>query len=338
MLQLTQLYHAAASDLLDAQQLPQMARSMMDSAVKLPNELMQAQLNLLTELVSQQLVPPLDSVLRPLYTSMEVPACALQLIVAACVDLHKVYKDKAAKQQQLKTKNKKKAADSKVAVNSVLLKIVVPADHEEVGVPTGWENGIISMFGSERAGMTSPANICQIMEIAVRNHLIVGKQDATAAALQQSYRPWVPVCGVGVMKLVLEATLLLQGTEPEAGVHHELQRLLHSMIGRAAREDVVVLLEERGELLMQAATLTAPEEWVLGECSDSVPARDRDRMRVDRGNVQEVEFDWLDTLMCLADRIGELCWASCRRGADHSREMALAMRISVRFAIAGNGS
>ena len=310
MLQLTQLYHAAASDLLlDAAKPPQMAGSTMDFAVKLHSELIQVQLNLLTELVSQQLVPPLDSVLRPLYTSMEVPACALQLIVAACVDLYKVYKDKAAQQQQLKTKNKKKAAEAKVAVNPVLLKIVVPADHEEVGVPSGWEKGILSVFGRERAGMSSPANICEIMEIAVRNHLIVGKQDASAAALQQSASPWVPVCGVGVMKLVLEATLLLQGTEPEAGVHHELQNLLHMMIKRAAREDVVVLLRERGELLMQAATLTAPEGWVLGECSDSVPARDRDRMRVERGNVQELAFDWLDTLMCLGDKIGELCWA-----------------------------
>ena len=313
MLQLTQLYHTAAADLLlDAeqfgrqQQQPQMARTVAEFAIELPRVLIRVQHMLLTGLVSQELVPPLDRALQPLYTSLEVPTCALQLIVAACVDLNRVYKDMAAQQQQLKKKNKKKAAEAKVAVNPVLLKLVVPADHEGVGVLTGWEKGVISVFGGGRDGMSSPANICQIMEIVVRNRLIVTEQDASAVAVQHSASTWAPVCGVGAMKLLLEAALLLQGTEPEAGVHHELQNCLHLMIGRAAREDVVVMLRERGELLMQAATLTAPEDWVAGVYCDPVPARDRDRRRVDSGrDVQELKFDWMMTLMFLADRICE---------------------------------
>ena len=314
MLQLTQLYHAAASDLLlhaeqfgMQQQQPEMERSMLELAEDLPRVLIEVQLRLLMELVQQ---PPLDRALRPLYTSMEVPACALQLIVAASVDLHRIYRDMAAQQQQLKKKNKKRAAEAKVAVDPILLKLVVPADHEGLGVPTGWEEGIVSIYGNGRAAISCPANVCQIMEIAIRHHLVFSAEDASAVALQHSASTQSFVCGVGSMKLLLEAALLLQGTEPEAGIHHELQNLLHLMIRRAAREDMVVLLRERGELLMQAATLTAPEEWVAGVCSRPIPAKDRDRMRVIRGgDVQELKFDWMETLMVLADTIGELCWA-----------------------------
>ena len=120
------------------------------------------------------------------------------------------------------------------------------------------------------------------------------------------------VCRLEVMKLVLEAALLLQGTEPEAGLHHQLQHLLNVLVIGASKEDALALLRERGGLLMQAATLSMPEEGLLAGGAREVPMQwQQQQQEAGTSVLKQAENSMVmsacfNTLVRIAGQIGEL--------------------------------
>ena len=257
-------------------------------------------------------------VLRTLCTSSEFPRAALQALAAACVDLQAEFKAEAQHQQHLMKKNHKQPrqqhpqqkplqAPTQTVVNHILLEMAIPADHGGVGLLSGWEDGL-SKSPCAAARISRQAYGCMVAELALRGHLKLispridelEKSQCRGAALIQS-----PVCCLGGMKLLLEAALLLQGTEPEAGMHHELQVLLHRVIGLAPKEDVVALLRERGGLIMQAVRVTEPEEFLYGILAEAIPWREREVNWAGLGRGEVVRYDWMETLKALVERLGE---------------------------------
>ena len=124
----------------------------------------------------------------------------------------------------------------------------------------------------------------------------------TVAAVLCSSNPCLTFC---MHQGCSEAALLLQGVEPEAGVHYELQWLLNLVINRSPKEEVVALLQERGGLIMEAVRVTEPEEWLLESAREAVPWKEREERR-DRSRPADVQnFDWAETFNALAQRLGE---------------------------------
>ena len=171
MLQLAQQYQAAAGELKQDsphyELYPSPARNMREQAGSIARTLLRAQCTVLTQLVS---VPwpetePLHSIFRTLYMSCEVPTAALQLLAAACEGLQQVYKDMARRHQLMKRK-KKQQSGQQVALNPLLLKLTVPADHVNLGVPLGWEEGAVKALGFrdwDSSKISPPAYVCQLL-------------------------------------------------------------------------------------------------------------------------------------------------------------------------------
>ena len=346
MLQLAQQYQAAAGELKrDNQEYgrgPSADRDMREHAELIAVTLLRAQFMVLMQLVSMPWpeMEPMHSVFRKLYTSSEVPIAALQLLAGACQDLQRVYKDMARKQQLLKRK-KKQQSGQQVALNPLLLKLTVPADHVNVGVPPGWEDGAVKPLGfmDLHTFETSPqAYVCQLMELIIRNHVLAHVTDNPLSGVmwlkpsQKTGAAQSSVCRPEVVKLLLEAALLLQATEPEAGLHHELQHILNVLVREASKEDALVLLRERGGLLMQAATLSTAEEWVMeGGGQESIPWEKKQK-RQQEGGVGDspmVTFDWMSTLVAISGQIGEFL---------EEHKCAFAKVVNSRTVLLGGGS
>ena len=307
MLQLAHQYQAAAGELkLDNQQHgggSSAARDLRAHAETIAVTLLRAQFMVLQQLVS---VPwpetePLQSIFQTLYMSSEVTTAALQLLVGACEELQVRYQD-MARQQQLKKKKKKQQqqrSGQQVALNPLLLKLTVPADHVNVGVPPGWADGAVRDAGYKISGtsdMSPHAHFCGLAKFII-NH--VTDPPVTTLQLEPSQDMGVAtskICRLEVMKLLLEAALLLQGTEPEAGVHNGLQHILNMMLIKASTEDALALLRERGGLLMQAAALTTAEEGLQWQ-----------KQQLDDGTTDGslLLLGWLNTLAVIAERLGE---------------------------------
>ena len=264
-------------------------------------------------------------VLHTMCTSPELPRAALQALAAACVDMQEKFKAKAIEQQQLKRKSHKQhqrqrqqqqhpqqqplQAPTQMAVNPILMEMAVPADHEGSGLLPGWENGLSRTTFPGVFQISPQAYVCMVAEFALRRHL--GVISLGANELEESQSKGVatipsPVRCLGGMKLLLEAALLLQGVEPEAGAHHELQVLLNMVIALAPREEVVALLRERGGLIMQAVRVTEPEEFLYGITGDPIPWREREVNWVGLGHGEAVWFDWMRTVNAIAMRLGNV--------------------------------
>ena len=323
MMQLAQQYQSAAEQLKrDNQQYgggPSAAREMRGHAESIAVTLLRGQYLVLMHLsgMAWPEADPLLSTLRTLYMSSEVTTAALQLLVGACEDLQVRYKDMVRQQQLMKRKKKQQQqSDQQVVLNPLLLKLTVPADHVNVGVPPGWEKGAVKPLGFsdlDSSKISPQAFVCQLMEIVIRSHVLAHVTDSPLTEVMELKESQLmrvaksKVCRLEVMKLLLEAALLLEGTEPEAGVHHKLQHLLDTLFKTASKEDALVLLRERGGLLMQAATLSTTEEWVIaGGGAEAVPWQQKERQQegsVDGNAV--ATFDWLNTLSVIAGQVGE---------------------------------
>ena len=320
MLQLAQQYQREAEEVkrdnLQYGRGPSAVWGMRTHAESLAVTLLRAQFIVLGHLATMPWpeTDPLHSIVLTLYMSSELTTAALQTLVAACVDLQVQYKD-MARQQQLMKRRKKQQQQSgqQVALNPLLLKLTVPADHVNVGVPPGWEDGAEKPLRFTTSLDHSPqAYVCHLMEIIIWNHVLayvidnpltegVWMSPSKNMGIAQS-----KVCRLEVMKLLLETTLLLQGTEPEAGVHQELQHLLDTIAMDVSKEDALVLLRERGGLLMQAATLSTAEEWVMSG-KEVAPWQRKERQQEGSigGNDKVATFDWLSTLAYMAGHLGE---------------------------------
>ena len=317
MLQLAQQYQAAAGELkqdhFEYRRGASADRRMPEHAA-IASALLRGQFGVLMHLAASPWpeTEPLHSIHRKLYMSSEVATAALQALVAACEDLQVRYKD-MARQQQLMKKKKKQQQQSgqQLALNPLLLKLTVPADHVNVGVPPGWKEGAVKPLEfSDRAELSARAYVCQIAGRTIQNHLFAGSTDRATGFVVLKSRDMgaakSKLCRPEVMKLLLEAALLLQGTEPEAGVHHELQHQLHVLLSEASKEDALALLRERGGLLMQAATLSTAEEGVLeGVGRESVLWQQRQLEQRGTTDGSLVVFGWLNTLVRIASQVGK---------------------------------
>ena len=319
MLQLAQQYQAAAGERKrdNQQQGPLASREMRGHGETIAVTLLRAQLMVLMQLVS---VPwpeteALQSIFQTLYMSSEVTTAALQLLVGACEELQVRYKD-MARQQQLMKRKKKQQSGQQVALNPLLLKLTVPADHVNVGVPPGWEEGAardpVGFKSSHTRDMSPQAEFCRLAEFIIDRQLTSHVTDlplVTTVQLKPSRDMGAAnsrLCRVEVMKLLLEAALLLQGTEPEAGVHYGLQNVLNVLLVKASKEDALALLRERGGLLMQAATLSTAEEGFELQWQQWQQWLKRQQDDGTRDTSSILPFDWLNTLGVIAGQIGEL--------------------------------
>ena len=331
MLQLAQQYQAAADSLAhDAVNYGRglahyKKQSVRQHIERLPYYLLKGQyvvLDTITNIGIDHSTPPaVADALRALYASAELPAAAFQLIAAACEDMQADFKAKSQRQQQLKKKKKKKHKQQQqqqqqpeqqlgsVPLNPLLLELVVPADHGGLGLPTVWKEGV-DCFVVWKVEISKKAYTLRLAHGALWNHLHYSCSYGEAATAQQKQQQEVgllnsPVCCLGGKKLLLEAALLLQGVEPEAGVHHELQHLLNTVIELAPKEHAINLLRRRGGLIMEAARLTAPEQWIFESEHKAIPLEEQEA-RGDGNRPAGVRFfDWVATLNALTKRLGE---------------------------------
>ena len=326
MLNLAQQYQAAADSLvLDCEAYGHMgprARSyhhILPQVERLVGSLLGPQLTLMYHTVgsNQQGPPASQNVLRTVYTSSELPTAAMQTLAAACVDMQAKYKAKAREQQRLKRKKHKQQQQSQsqqlgAAVNRMLLELVVPGDHAELELLPGWKAGVGAITFPD-IQISPEAYVCTCAEVAIRLHLekvCSAGEEVEEQQLQRLACTQSPVCCLDGMKLLLEAALLLQGVEPEAGAHHELQVLVNRVIFLAPKEDVVALLRERGGLIMQAVRVTEPEEWSWGIAGEAIPWREREVNWAGLGHGEAVWFDWMRTVNAIAMRLGKLLQVS----------------------------
>ena len=318
MLQLAQQYQAAAGELKQDNQQhgggPSAARDVRQSVGAIATTLLRGQFGVLVQLATLPWpeTEPLHRILRGLYMSSEVATAALQALVGACEDLQMRYKDMARQQQLMKRKKKKKQSDQQVAPNPLLLKLTVPADHVDVGVPPGWEEGAVEPVGFYTADITRfsmRASVCHVAAHVIEHHHLCHHKIGFVYVDPSEHMGVAKstVCRPEVMKLLLETALLLQGTEPEAGVHHELQNVLSVLLMQASKEDALVLLRERGALLMQAATLTTAEEGVLAGGSWGVGEWVLRQQQQQEGGASTSlsAYGWLNTLVRIAGQVGK---------------------------------
>ena len=175
MLQLAQQYQGAAEELRRDNQQYGRAQEMPTHAESIAKTLLRGQFTVLMTLSAMpwSQTDPLRSIFKTLYMSSEVATAALQLLVGACEDLQVRYKDMARQQQLLKRKKKQQSCQQ-VALNPLLLKLTVPADHVNVGVPPGWEDGAVKPLGSADLGtlhISPQAFVCHLSQIIIGNHV-----------------------------------------------------------------------------------------------------------------------------------------------------------------------
>ena len=327
MLQLAQRYQAAAGSVLDdanvyGQMLhPAKSKYMVPKIGELASLLAHTQATVLKCVISSShtMLPSTLQALNTLQKSPSLAITALQFLGVACGGMQAEFKAKAQQQQrQRKKRNKKRKQQQQHRdgtqddLNLGLLELVVPADHAGMWFLDRQEGVSIASRDTFLYSMSTDAAICQVALLAMARNL---EKASSAHGVPWGVGPlhWgefsrmrSPVRCLGGMKLLLEAALLLQGVDPEAGVHYELQLLLNSVIWLSSRSDAQALLRERGELIMQAARVTEPEEWVRGTVIEGSEAMEEGEGR--RGDCEGDEvmrLDWMDTLRTLAERVGE---------------------------------
>jgi hypothetical protein len=212
----------------------------MDRMKRILDRLMVTQGIMLDELTSLGWPPPeaVRPVFQELYNHPAVIGGALQLIAAACVDMQGTFKQQQQKWRQQKAALKAAAAAAAAAAardgkkkrgeggataaaplsdHSPLLKLTIPADHADAGVPAGWEQGLEPWRREDEDGVpeadwTLAARLCHQAEVLLRNHyrklLQAGRWDhQTVIAIEKETDELlsVHVAKLPVMKLLLEA-------------------------------------------------------------------------------------------------------------------------------------
>jgi hypothetical protein len=255
--------------------------------------------------------PPPEAVrpaLQELFNHSAVISAALQLLASACVDMLGTFKQQQQKWRQQKAalkaaaaardaavdgKGRKKrdgvdegaegaAAAAALAKAGPLLKLTIPADHADAGLPAGWEQGLEPWRRQSEPKAVGPdwtlaALFCQHAIALLKSHYIrMLKPDswepATVFLNEKDTDEVLSVhlAKLPVMRLLLEAVLLLQATAPGSGVHEELGLVLYMAVQDApvaAREQ----LRQRGLLLLlQGLQLLDPEGGDEGDESNDM--------------------------------------------------------------------
>ena len=253
---------------------------------------------------------------RELCNHPAVIGAGLQLLAAACVDMHGTFKQQQQKWRQQKAALKAAAAGKDAAGGkgkkkrrgaeaNPLLKLNLPPDHAEAGVSAGWEQGLGPWRREHRdwvpgEGWTLAAGLCGQAEVLFRNHYVAmlhpdSWEPRTVVLMEKTSDEILSVhlARLPVMKLLLEVVFLLQATAPGVGVHLEVGRVLFMTVRDnpvAARE----LLRQRGLLLLQAMQLMDPEGEEEEQERGLYFNREKARQMPGGG------MDWLESLVASA--------------------------------------
>jgi hypothetical protein len=299
---------------------------------------------MLDELATSAWPPPeaVQPVLRELYNHPAVIGATLQLIAVACVDMHATFKQQQQKWRQQKArlkatisaeegaaadgKGKKKRGEGSsdavaaatvaaLAEASPLLKLRIPLDHTDAGVPAGWEQGLEPWRREDLDIVPGPqwtlaARVCYQAEAILRNHYLLMMQPDSWESVthfltfkESEELLSVHLSRLPVMKMLLETVFLLQATAPAVGVHVEVGQVL-SMAVRDSPAEARELLRQRGLLLLQAMQLLNPDR---GDEEEEGSQLWRQRLGMDNkpSSLVGEGFDWMESLIIAATGASE---------------------------------